>query len=90
MHDGRYYLLMISWPRGGLRREVCYRADKITGPWEKKVILEYDFDTYGGVGQGTIVDGPDGRWWGIIFQDRGGIGRVPILMPCRWVTVGLC
>ena len=85
MHDGRYYLLMISWPRGGLRREVCYRADKITGPWEKKVILEYDFDTYGGVGQGTIVDGPDGRWWGIIFQDRGGIGRVPILMPCRWV-----
>ena len=85
MHDGRYYLLMISWPRGGLRREVCYRADKITGPWEKKVILEYSFDTYGGVGQGTIVDGPDGRWWGIIFQDRGGIGRVPILMPCRWV-----
>lgn len=85
MHDGRYYLLMISWPRGHLRREVCYRADKITGPWEKKVILEYDFDTYGGVGQGTIVDGPDGRWWGIIFQDRGGIGRVPVLMPCRWV-----
>ena len=85
MHDGRYYLLMISWPRGKLRREVCYRADKITGPWEKKVILEDDFDTYNGVGQGTIVDGPDGRWWGIIFQDRGGIGRVPTLMPCRWV-----
>ena len=85
MHDGRYYLLMISWPRGGLRRQVCYRADNITGPWEKKVILEYSFDTYGGVGQGTIVDAPDGRWWGIIFQDRGGIGRVPILMPCRWV-----
>jgi len=85
MHDGRYYLLMISMPRGGLRRQVCYRADKITGPWEKKVILQYDFDTYGGVGQGTIVDAPDGRWWGIIFQDRGGVGRVPVLMPCRWV-----
>ena len=86
MHNGRYYLLMISWPRGGLRRQVCYRADKITGPWEKKVILEDNFDTYGGVGQGTIVDGPDGRWWGIIFQDRGGVGRVPILMPCRWIN----
>ncbi len=85
MHDGRYYLLMISMPRGGLRRQVCYRADNITGPWEKKVILEDDFDTYGGVGQGTIVDTPDGRWWGVIFQDRGGVGRVPVLMPCRWV-----
>jgi beta-xylosidase len=38
-HDGKYYLLMISWPRGGKRRQVCYRADKITGPYEKKVIL---------------------------------------------------
>lgn len=49
------------------------------------MILEDNFDTYGGVGQGTIVDGPDGRWWGVIFQDRGAIGRVPVLMPCRWV-----
>ena len=85
MHDGRYYLLMISWPRGGLRRQVCYRADKITGPWEKRVILEDDFDTYHGVGQGTIVDDGKGHWWGIIFQDRGAVGRVPVLMPCRWV-----
>ena len=37
--DGKYYLLMISWPRGGIRREVCYRADQIEGPYEKKVIL---------------------------------------------------
>lgn len=84
-HNGKYYLLMISWPRNGLRREVCYRADKITGPYEKKVILEDAFDTYGGVGQGNIVDAPDGRWYGMIFQDRNGVGRVPTLMPCRWV-----
>ncbi len=84
-HNGKYYLLMISWPQNGLRRQVCYRADKITGPYEKKVILEDDFDTYGGVGQGTIVDAKDGNWYGMIFQDRGGIGRVPTLMPCRWI-----
>lgn len=35
-HNGRYYLLMISWPNGGKRRQVCYRADKITGPYEKR------------------------------------------------------
>ena len=84
-HNGKYYLLMISWPKNGIRREVCYRADKITGPYEKKVILEDAFDTYGGVGQGNIVDTPDGRWYGMMFQDRNGIGRVPTLMPCRWV-----
>ena len=53
-HDGKYYLMMISmdWSvPGRLRREVCYRADKITGPYEKKVILESEFQGYGGVGQ---------------------------------------
>lgn len=84
-YEGKYYLLMISMPKQGLRRQVCFRADRITGPYEKKVILEHDFDTYGGVGQGTIVDAKDGKWYGMIFQDRGGIGRVPTLMPCRWI-----
>lgn len=87
-HNGKYYLLMISmdWSiPGRLRREVCYRADHITGPYEKKVILEDDFDGYGGVGQGCIVDSEKGDWYGVIFQDRGGVGRIPMLMPCRWI-----
>ena len=84
--DGKYYLLMISWPRGGIRREVCYRADKIEGPYEKKVILETPFGGLGaGVAQGTIFDDPQGNWYGIIFQDRDGLGRAPMLMPCTWI-----
>lgn len=83
-HNGKYYLLMISWTEGHLRREVCFRSDNIRGPYEKKVILETEFQGYGGVGQGTIVDAPDGKWYGFIFQDRGGVGRVPMLMPCTW------
>lgn len=83
-HDGKYYLMMISSPRSG-RREVCYRADKITGPWEKKVILKDNFNTFGFVGQGCIIDDENGNWYGLMFQDRGGVGRVPLLMPCRWV-----
>ena len=38
-HNGRYYVMMISmdWSiPGRLRREVCYRADQITGPYEKR------------------------------------------------------
>lgn len=90
-HNGKYYLMMISmdWSiPGRLRREVCYRADAITGPYEKRVILETEFEGYGGVGQGCIVEGPDGTWYGLIFQDRGGIGRVPCLMPCTWTDDG--
>jgi beta-xylosidase len=86
-HRGKYYLLMISqvYAPGRHRREVCYRADDIHGPYEKNVILESDFGGFPYVGQGTIVDTEDGDWYGIIFQDRGGVGRVLTLSPCRWI-----
>lgn len=83
-HDGRYYLIMISWPNGKPRRQMCYRADNIEGPYEKKVILESTFGGFPYAGQGTIVDDGKGNWYGVIFQDRGGVGRVLTLMPCTW------
>lgn len=83
-HNGKYYLLMISWPRGKPRRQVCYRADNITGPYEKKVILEDNFAGFPYAGQGAIIDDKNGNWYGIIFQDRGAVGRVPLLMPVVW------
>lgn len=84
-HDGKYYLIMISWPVGGKRRQVCYRADNIAGPYEKRVILEDALGGFPYVAQGTIVDDGKGNWYGVIFQDRGGVGRVLTVMPCRWV-----
>ena len=86
-HNGKYYLLMISqaYGPGQHRREVCYRADDIHGPYEKNLALQSEFSTFGYVGQGTIVDTQDGDWYGIIFQDRGGVGRVLTLSPCRWI-----
>ncbi|KDN54374.1 glycoside hydrolase family 43 protein [Flavobacterium seoulense] len=83
-HKGKYYLLMISWPRGKPRRQVCYRADNITGPYEKKVILEDNFAGFPYAGQGCIIDDINGNWHALIFQDRGAVGRVPLLMPVRW------
>ena len=86
-YHGKYYLLMIShvFAPGHHRREVCYRADDIHGPYEKRVILESDFGGFPYVGQGTIVDSEYGDWYGIIFQDRGGVGRVLTLSPVRWI-----
>lgn len=89
-HNGYYYICMISmkWgQKGRVRREVCYRSRNIEGPYEKKIILETPFETFGGVGQGTIAgdDQSDQGWMALIFQDRGGIGRTPVAMPVTWV-----
>ncbi|EJL68849.1 glycoside hydrolase family 43 protein [Chryseobacterium populi] len=80
----KYYMMMISWPRNEKRRQVVYRSDKVTGPYEKKVILEDNFLGFSYAGQGTLIDDKNGNWYSLIFQDRGGVGRVPILIPVQW------
>ncbi|SDG24211.1 glycoside hydrolase family 43 protein [Epilithonimonas hungarica] len=82
--DGKYYMMMISWPRGEKRRQEVYRADKVTGPYEKKVILEDNFLGFSYAGQGALIDDKNGNWYSLIFQDRNGVGRVPILLPVKW------
>ena len=83
--DGYYYLMMVSaFLPDHPRREVCYRSKSLTGEWEKKVILETEFEDWGGVGQGCVVECPDGKWRALVFQDRGGIGRTPCLMDVTW------
>lgn len=82
--NGKYYAFVISWPNGKPRRQLCYRADNIEGPYEKCVVLESQFGGFPYVGQGCLIDDADGNWWGMIFQDRGGVGRVLTLNPCTW------
>lgn len=84
-HDGKYYLIMISWPNGKPRRQLAYRADNITGPYEKRIILEDNFAGFPYAAQGGIIDDENGNWYGIIFQDRGAVGRVPLVLPVHWV-----
>lgn len=82
--NGKYYMMMISWPKNGKRRQVVYRADKVTGPYEKKVILEDNFLGFSYAGQGALIDDKNGNWYSLIFQDRNGVGRVPLLLPVQW------
>ena len=86
-HQGTYYAMLISQSYGaGLhRREVCYRTKDLNATWEKHVILESDFGGFSYLAQGTIVDTQEGDWYGIMFQDRGGVGRVLTLSPVRWI-----
>ena len=84
-HDGKYYIFMIWWPPRGVRTQLAFRSDKLEGPYEHKVILSDTLDLRGaGVAQGNIVDTEDGRWYAMLFQDHGAVGRVPVLIPCRW------
>jgi beta-xylosidase len=77
--NGKYYLFNISWPRGGMRTVIIYRADNINGPWEGKIGLQ-DL----GVAQGGLIDIPDGKWYAYLFRDNGAVGRIPYLVPVKW------
>lgn len=77
--NGKYYLFNITWPRGGMRTVVVHRADKITGPYEGKLALQYL-----GIAQGGLIDTPDGQWFAYLFRDYGAVGRIPYLVPVSW------
>lgn len=77
--DGKYYVMNITWPRGGMRTQIIHRADKITGPYESRLILQDQ-----GVAQGCLIDTPDGHWYALLFQDNGAVGRSPWLIPVKW------
>src|SRR5450759_4118046 len=77
--NGKYYLFNITWPRGGMRTVVIHRADRITGPWEGRLVFQDK-----GVAQGGMVDTPDGRWFAYLFRDYGSVGRIPYLVPMKW------
>lgn len=81
--NGMYY---ITGPAGGTKGwQVCLRSTNIYGPYEHKVIFQDD-SSYpdNGPHQGGMVQLKNGDWWFIIMQDRGPIGRVPLLIPVKW------
>ena len=78
--NGKYYLFMITWPRGGMRTELVFRSEKLTGPYEGRIALQDQ-----GVAQGGLIDTPKGDWYALLFQDHGAVGRVPFLVPVKWL-----
>lgn len=78
--NGKYYLLNIASPKSRWSRSVLvHRADEIAGPYEGRVALEDK-----GVAQGCLIDTPDGKWYAMLFQDSGSVGRCPWLVPVKW------
>lgn len=80
-----YYVFIIAWPSNSGRIELCYRSKDLLGTYEGKTVLNSGVGSYGsGVAQGGIVDTPDGKWYGMLFQDHGSVGRIPVLVPVTW------
>lgn len=83
--NGYYYVFIIAWPSRSGRIELCYRSKDLLGTYEGKTVLNSGVGTYGsGVAQGGIVDTPDGKWYAMLFQDHGSVGRIPVLVPVTW------
>ena len=80
-----YYIFIIAWPSYTGRIEICYRSKELLGNYESKTVLDSNLGSYGGgVAQGGIFDTPDGQWYGLLFQDHGSVGRIPVLVPVTW------
>jgi beta-xylosidase len=77
--NNKYYLFNIAWPKGGMRTVTVHRADKITGPYEGKVVLQDK-----GVAQGGLISTPKGDWFAYLFRDFGAVGRIPYWVPVTW------
>ncbi|MCQ2104712.1 MAG: family 43 glycosylhydrolase [Fibrobacter sp.] len=76
--NGEYYLFGISW-YGPCRTELVFRSKSLKSGYSGKVFLQNN-----GVAQGSIFQTEGGKWYGYLFRDSGGIGRIPYLMEVEW------
>ena len=88
--NGKYVLFLIhSLQQRWFRTQACFVSDTLDGVWAGGDVLCSDLDGIGqGVAQGGIVDTPDGRWFAVLFQDHGAVGRIPVLVPVTWNRFG--
>lgn len=80
---GWYYLFV---PAGGVKVgwQGVFRSRSLQGPWEGRNVMDQGSNTVNGPHQGALVDGPDGRWWFLHFQDQDSWGRVVHLQSVAW------
>lgn len=85
--NGRYYIFLIHWLKNGTGRRVqaCYSAERLDGVWTGGDVINDDLGYHNkGVAQGGIVDTPEGKWYGLFFQDHDAVGRIPCIAPMQW------
>ncbi|HMO60995.1 MAG TPA: glycoside hydrolase 43 family protein [Ferruginibacter sp.] len=81
--NGYYYIFA---PAGGVSTgwQVVLRSRKVTGPYERKVVMAQGNTDINGPHQGAWVQAPNGEDWFLHFQDEGAYGRIVHLQPMQW------
>ena len=81
---GKYYYIYATyggWPSG----QTVFRSKNIFGPYEEKVLVEKWYDGKPNtIHQGALVEDTEGKWWTIMQEDLGALGRFPNLLPVAW------
>ncbi len=78
--NGKYYLFNITWPKGVCVPLLSIVLIRSRGRTTGRLALQ-DL----GVAQGGLIDTPDGTWYSYLFRDYGAVGRIPYLVPVKWV-----
>ncbi len=84
--NGKYYAFFIHALKStGRRTQACFVADTLEGEFIGEEVFNDDMGYHNsGIAQGGIVDTPDGKWYSILFQDHGAVGRIPVIIPLRF------
>ena len=94
---GDYYYIFMIQGCDGQRQEIVWRSKNLfNGQWEGRMVFGGEMiDEQGnivmqtnGIGQGGIVETPNGQWWCFLFKDYGSVGRMPIWLPMTWSADG--
>lgn len=88
---GNYYYIYATyggWPSG----QTVFRSTDPFGPYEEyktsdgKILVETNINgQVNTIHQGSLIEDTAGKWWTIMQQDLGALGRFPNLQPVTWV-----
>lgn len=81
--NGKYVITLIHLPHYNDRRtEAVFMSDTVDGEYTGKDVMWDDMGYHDmGVAQGGLIKSPDNKWYAILFQDSGAVGRIPVLVP---------
>ena len=81
---GDYYYIYATY--GGFPSgQVAFRSKDIFGPYEEKVLVEKGYDgKINTIHQGALFEDLEGKWWTVMQEDLGALGRFPNLQPVTW------
>ena len=81
---GDYYYIYATY--GGFPSgQVAFRSKDIFGPYEEKVLVEKKYDgQINTIHQGALFEDVAGKWWTVMQEDLGALGRFPNLQPVTW------